>query len=225
MQVFRGDFVRAFLPAVFLAFCEGCGGGAADEVVPQSASTPPPAAIPANTAPVIQASGTLSAQADIPYEYLPDARDADGDELRFSADNLPPWADLDPATGRISGTPRLSDLGTHEGIILYVADATHETASEPFAITVQGKSNGVARLAWQKPDVRVDGAPLEDLAGYRIVYGRNADDLDHSIFINDPEQLSYEFATLDEGVWYFAIIAVSTSGLEGPPTPPAMKTV
>ena len=66
---------------------------------------------------------------------------------------------------------------------------------------------------------------LDDLAGYRISYGRDAEVLDHSIFINDPAQTSYEFSTLDSGVWYFAVIAVNASGLEGPPTVPVRKTI
>ena len=73
--------------------------------------------------------------------------------------------------------------------------------------------------------MKVDGSPLDDLAGYRIVYGRNAEDMDQSVFINDPSQTSFEFTTLEEGIWYFAVIAVNANGLEGPPTTPAMKSI
>ena len=88
-----------------------------------------------------------------------------------------------------------------------MADATHHAISSPFNITVVGPASGVATLEWEQPLSKVDGSPLDDLAGYRIVYGRNPEDLDHSVFIDDPAQTSYEFATLSSGVWYFAVIA------------------
>ena len=40
-----------------------------------------------------------------------------------------------------------------------------------------------------------------------------------------PPQTAYAFSTLDDGIWYFAVIAVNASGLEGPPTTAAMKSI
>jgi hypothetical protein len=168
-----------------------------------------------------------SAQVGTAYRFQPSASDADGDALTFTAENLPPWASLDPATGAVTGTPTTADVGEYEAISIAVTDATHTVAIAPFTITVAGTgtSAGVATLKWAQPVSKVNGSALDDLAGYRIAYGRNADDLDHSIFINDPTQTSYEFATLASGTWYFAIIAVNANGLEGPPTPPAAKSI
>jgi hypothetical protein len=45
------------------------------------------------------------------------------------------------------------------------------------------------------------------------------------VFISDPGQHSYEFATLSSGVWYFAVIALNANGLEGPPTAVATKSI
>jgi hypothetical protein len=71
----------------------------------------------------------------------------------------------------------------------------------------------------------VDGSPLDDLAGYRILYGRNSNDLDKSVLISNPGTTSYEFNTLSSGIWYFAVVAVSAGGLEGPPTTVASKSI
>jgi hypothetical protein len=71
----------------------------------------------------------------------------------------------------------------------------------------------------------VDGTPLDDLAGYRIAYGRSADNLDQSVYLDDPNQHSYEFVSLESGVWYFEVIAVSADGLEGPPSISATKSI
>jgi hypothetical protein len=225
------DSVRAFLPALALAFCHGCGGGGGGSTAHAPSPNPQPGA-PAptvgNQAPTISGDATATAQVGALYEYQPAASDPDGDRLTFSATNLPPWATFDTSTGKIRGTPAATDLGEYEGITITVADAARQAATQPFSITVVAAPNGptgVAELQWEKPPSKCDGSPLDDLAGYRIVYGRNAEDLDHSIFLSDPSTTSYAFSTLSEGIWYFAVIAVNANGLEGPPSTAAMKSI
>ena len=220
MPVQKRDSVRAFLAALALAVCFGIAvfhEPATRDRNPSSARGPV-----TTDAPSIMVTGAAT-HVGTNYQLVPNARDPQGDALTFSATNLPPWARIDTATGEISGTPRTSDIGEYESITITVADATHRTTSQPFSITVLGPP--AAQLTWRKPDLRVDGTNLDDLGGYRIVYGRDPEQLDHSIFINDPDQLSYEFNTLETGAWYFAVIAVTSSGLEGPATTPAMKMI
>jgi len=227
MRALQRDSVRAFLPALLLAVC-GCGGGGGGSDVAQSAApspAPAPAPAPVNQAPTISGTADGSVQVGAVFELQPAAADADGDALTFTAENLPPWASFDASNGRISGTPGSDDVGAYELITITVADASHSTVTSPFTITVNGTGGVVATLRWEKPLARVDGSPLDDLAGYRIVYGREANDLDHSVFVEGPDQCTYEFDSLSSGIWYFAIIGVSASGLEGPPTTPAMKSI
>jgi hypothetical protein len=160
------------------------------------------------------------------YDWKPTAADADGDTLRFTAVNLPPWASMDPTNGHITGTPGEGDVGIYESISITVADAKLQAATSPFSITVVGEiGSGVASLQWETPPSKVDGSPLDDLAGYRILYGRNSNDLDKSVLISNPGTTSYEFNTLSSGIWYFAVVAVSAGGLEGPPTTVASKSI
>jgi hypothetical protein len=211
-----------------LAFCHGCGGGGGGAPASQAASpdpVPAPASAPPNQAPTISGDATEYARVGSAYTFEPSYRDPDGDRLTFSANNLPPWASLDAASGRVTGTPALADLGDYEDITITVADASHRASTQPFMITVLPSANAVATLRWEPPSAKFDGSPLDDLAGYRIIYGRNAEDLDRSVFINDPSKTEFEFTTLAEGVWYFAVIAVNANGLEGPPTTPAMKSI
>jgi hypothetical protein len=185
-----------------------------------------PAATPAgNRAPTISGDANKVAQVGSEYAFQPEWADAEGDSLTFTATNLPGWAALDPKTGRISGTPHPTDVGAYESISITVADASHHVTSRDFSITVVGAASGVARLQWPTPVSKVDGSVLDDLAGYRILYGRDPEDLDHSVFISDPGAHSYEFATLDSGTWYFSIVAVNAGGEEGPATTPAMKVI
>jgi hypothetical protein len=222
-------FVSAFLPLAPLLFCHGCGGGGSASA-PSGAAPDAPAAPAApasvNHAPTISGAATEFARVGITYDYQPVATDVDGDPLHFSAANLPPWASLDPTTGRITGTPGENDVGIHESIQIEVADATHEASTAPFSITVLDEAGtGLASLHWEVPPSKVDGSPLDDLAGYRILYGRDSADLDQSVLISNPATTSYEFSTLDAGIWYFAVVAVNAGGLEGPPTTVATKSI
>jgi hypothetical protein len=230
------NFVRAILPAGLMAICHGCGGGGSGggTTAGTQNDAPPSVAVSApvtvNRAPTISPASTAVARVGETYDYQPVATDPDGDTLRFTANNLPPWASMDPNTGRITGTPGEGDLGEYEAITIVVADASGRTESNPFSITVVADPAatggiGIASLQWETPPSKVDGSPLDDLAGYRILYGRTADDLDRSVLISDPTTTSYEFATLESGTWYFAVVAVNAGGLEGPATTPAQKSI
>ena len=233
MQAKRRMIVRAVLPLVplglFLAVHDRAStpssARAATTPVSSDSASPARAAPNDNRAPVISGEATPSAQVGREYTFQPVGSDADGDALTFTVANLPSWAKVDAHTGRIHGTPSTTDVGAYEGISITVADASHRVTSHAFSITVVGASSGVARLEWPAPVSKVDGSVLDDLAGFRILYGRDPEDLDHSVFIPDPAAHSFEFTTLEPGNWYFSIVAVNAAGLEGPATAPAMKII
>jgi len=221
-----GDLLRAFLPLLPLCLCSACG----DRGESAAAATTTDidlAEISNNAPPTIVLAAVADAHVGVTFDYQPVARDPESDTLRFSAANLPAWASLDTTSGRISGTPGPNDAGVYESISITVADATHKVVTAPFSITVNPalEGSGVASLQWETPPSKVSGEPLDDLAGYRILYGRSSSDLDHSVLITDPATTSYQFSTLTSGVWYFAVVAVNSSGLEGPPTTLATKSI
>jgi hypothetical protein len=220
------DLLRAFLPLIPLCLCNACGGRGESAAVATTADIDA-AEISNNAPPIISLAPVEEAQVGATYDYQPAAQDPESDTLQFTAANLPPWAILDSTNGRISGTPGPNDAGLYESISITVADATHKVVTAPFSITVNPAElgNGVASLRWESPPSKVDGEPLDDLAGYRILYGRSSSDLDHSVLITDPTITSYQFSTLTSGVWYFAVVAVNSSGLEGPPTTLATKSI
>jgi len=184
------------------------------------------APVTVNQAPTISGQAVGTARVGETYDWQPVAADAEGDSLSFSATNLPPWASIGPTDGRIVGTPGPDDVGSYESITITVADAAHQSVTQPFSITVLGDTSaGIASLRWEVPPSKVDGSPLDDLAGYRILYGKKSDDLDKSVLLNDPAMTSYEFDTLSSGTWYFTVVAVSSCGLEGPPTTIASKSI
>lgn len=220
MYFLKNNLVRVSLSVVAVVLgCWFASNGATD--VQTAASLPHPHV--ART-PTISVESNMQARVGVEFEFLPAVINM-GRAVSYSAVNLPAWASLDPATGRVVGKPKTADIGQHESITIFAANDAQRIATEPFSITVVGSGSGVATLEWRVPLTKMDGSRLDDLAGYRISYGRDAEVLDHSIFINDAAQTSYEFSMLDSGVWYFAVIAVNASGIEGPPTVPVRKTI
>jgi hypothetical protein len=243
MQRGLRGLVRSFL--LLLPLGVFSVGGFRTESV--SATTSPAgdvAEIPNNAPPTVVVAAVEDAQVGAAFDYQPVARDPESDTVQFAANNLPPWASLDSRSGHISGTPGPTDEGVYELISITVADAMHKVVTAPFSITVNPAlepapepeleaelepavelGTGVASLQWEMPPSKVSGEPLDDLAGYRILYGRSSSDLDRSVLITDPAVTSYQFSTLTSGVWYFAVVAVNASGLEGPPTTFATKSI
>jgi hypothetical protein len=107
----------------------------------------------------------------------------------------------------------------------YTADITDESlldeinliaSSEevPYIENPYEPTLGTATLTWSRPSERADGTPLEDLAGYRIYYGTDENNLTRVLDIRDGEQTEQLVEDLDSGTWYFAITAFSSKGTE-----------
>lgn len=75
---------------------------------------------------------------------------------------------------------------------------------------------GSAQLTWQPPKTNADGSPLSALAGYRVLYGKSAEDLDQSVHVPDASVLDCVIESLTPGIWYFAVVTQNSLGVEGP---------
>lgn len=69
-----------------------------------------------------------------------------------------------------------------------------------------------ATLHWTAPTQNSDGSPLTDLAGYRIVYGQDANNLSQTVTVADRTATSHVVSGLSSGTWYFAISAYNQAG-------------
>ena len=70
------------------------------------------------------------------YRFLPDASDDDADSLQFSVIQLPTWATFDSATGEISGSPVVGDVGVFDNIVVRVSDGSETVELPAFSVTV-----------------------------------------------------------------------------------------
>jgi hypothetical protein len=87
------------------------------------------------------------------------------------------------------------------------------------------KGAGTATLSWQAPTTNTDGAPLTDLSGYRIYYGTDAEELSESVQLTSVGLQTYVIDGLGTGTWYFAIKAVTRTGVESALSEIVSKTI
>ena len=166
---------------------------------------------PANRTPTISGSPLLSINVLAAYSFQPSASDADGNTLTFSIQNRPAWASFNTSTGRLSGTPQLTDIATFSNIIISVSDGTASASLPAFSLSVLQLSTGKATVTWTAPTETNEGAAA-NLTGYRIVYGQDSDSLTESVTVTNPGLTSYTIEQLSQGTWYFAVIAVNSAG-------------
>jgi hypothetical protein len=139
--------------------------------------------------------------------------------------NKPAWAQFDPSTGRLSGTPGPVAAGSYTGIKIRATDGVASASLPVFSITVQQSANGSARLSWLPPTTRVDGSPLTNLRGYRIRYGTAPDRLSNLIEIPHAGITSAVIENLAPATYYFVMSAYDADGLESSDTAPVSKTI
>ena len=92
---------------------------------------------PANTPPAISGTPAGTVVAGNFYEFIPQVADPDGQTLVLSITGKPAWAQFDPITGRLWGTPAETDVGTSQGVRIKVSDGVAQTALPAFDIVVR----------------------------------------------------------------------------------------
>lgn len=178
-----------------------------------------------NSAPELSATPVSAIKVGASYSLQPKASDPDGDTLAFSIANKPSWMSFNTLTGKLSGTPQASHVGTYSNIRITVSDGEMSTSLPAFSIAVTQISTGTATLSWMPPAANTDGSALTDLAGYRIHFGTSAGALTQTIDIDNPSVSRYVVENLSPSTWYFAVKSVNTKGVESSLSGVASKTI
>lgn len=84
---------------------------------------------------------------------------------------------------------------------------------------------GAATLSWEAPTTTTRGAPLTNLAGYRIYYGIDENNLEGTIELAGTGIQTYVIDDLGSGTWYFAVKALDSAGVESPLSEIVSKTI
>jgi len=165
--------------------------------------------------PVITGSPAVSAQAGQPYSFRASATDPDGNPLEFSIQNQPGWATFDTSTGTLYGTPAETDVGNYSSILISVSDGTSTSSLPAFTITVALPVTRTATLNWTPPTQNIDGSPITNLAGYKVMYGSSPGQYSQALSVPVATMTSVAIEALEAGrTWYFTVKAVNTSGVE-----------
>jgi len=92
--------------------------------------------VAANRAPAISGTPATSVVAGQTYSFRPSASDADDDALVYSITGRPSWASFNSQTGRLSGTPGASDVGSSNNVRISVSDGIAVSSLPAFSIRV-----------------------------------------------------------------------------------------
>jgi subtilisin family serine protease len=87
-------------------------------------------------APVIYSRPVTNATPGVPYTYLAEGYDWNGDLLTFSLDSAPTGMSIDNSTGQVTWTPVVADLGRHP-VVVRVTDTTGLFGTQAFELTVR----------------------------------------------------------------------------------------
>lgn len=219
--------MRSKIPLAFVLssalILGACFGELDDDDDPQTADVEEPGA--QNQAPTISGSPPPNILEGEAYSFTPVASDPDGDTLEFSVARKPSWASFDRSTGRLWGTPDSEDVGNFTNIGISVTDGDRSAALPNFDISVNQIALGSATLSWMPPTQNDDGSPLIDLAGYRIYYGRDQNNLTRIAVLNNPGLTRYVVENLSPVRWYFTMTSVNAQGDESGRSATVSKTI
>ena len=219
--------IRAVCALALVLFgLTACGGGDAVSVNPGTATANDIGSTSTATA-TISGTPMTGITVGTQYSFTPTASDSDGGTLAFSIQNSPSWASFDTTTGRLSGSPKITDTGTTLNIVITAADGTTKASLAAFSITVTATpvTPGTATVSWVAPTENVNGTALTDLAGYNIYYGTNSASLSQKAAVSNAGATAYTVNGLTSGTWYFAVTSYTAEGVESARSPLSSKTI
>lgn len=89
------------------------------------------------------------------------------------------------------------------------------TQPRSFALVCSSAEDTTAFLAWVPPITNTDGSPLTNLAGFRVHYGLDSDELSETREVADPQATSAAISGLLPGrTYFFGVRAYNEQGAE-----------
>jgi hypothetical protein len=176
----HGAIARRYVPVIIVGtifWLGGCGSGAPDDAKPKISGTP-----------------TTWVPPTQPYDFAPTASDADGDALQFSITGQPSWAQFDPSTGRLWGTPQVEHAGTSSVVTISVSAGKATTAMPHFLLSVISSARKARyghHVTLRNSDTPADAAHICEQPGVMGVVWRQ------SWYEVEPSPGVYDFSRFD----------------------------
>ncbi len=204
------------------ALLVGCGGDTGTAQTAASNSSMPIDRSQTETAQGMQIQGTPATVAAVgqAYSFQPTVPGATSTSVRFSITNLPAWAKFDAATGKLTGTPSATQVGTYKGITIAATSGANKAALPAFSIVVgAGNPQSNVTLSWAAPTQNADGSTLVDLKGYKVHYGSESRNYQDTIELANAGLTTYVVQNLAAGKYYFAVTSYNGAGQESSLSP------
>jgi Putative Ig domain len=215
-----GTAARIVAMAGLAVLLAGCGGDGDSATAAQSAGANGSMPIDRSATDTlagmqIEGSPQTSAQVGQAYSFQPSVPGATAGSVQYSITNTPPWAKFDAATGKLTGTPSATQVGTYKGIVIAATSAAGKATLPAFSIVVaEGNPQSNVTLSWQAPTQNSDGSTLVDLKGYKVHYGPASKTYSDTIQVTNPGLTSYVVQNLAAGKYYFAVTSYNSAGQE-----------
>lgn len=213
-----GKALMMVATAGWCAVLAGCGGedGSAAQAATAGTSLPIDRSATDTVAGMqIEGSPATTAKVGQAYSFQPTVPGASGAAVKFSIENPPSWGKFDTATGKLTGTPSATQVGTYEDITIAAVFGTKSATLPAFSIVVSdGNPVGGVTLSWQAPTTNADGSALVDLKGYKVHYGSTSKSYSDTIQVSNPGITTYMVENLKAGEYYFAVTAYNSAGQE-----------
>lgn len=214
----RGKAAAGCMVVSILVVVAGCGSGSTG-----SASSGTSMLIDRSSSALgITGSPPTSAKVGQTYTFQPDVSATGSSssitDLKFSIQNSPAWARFDASTGKLSGTPNSTQVGSYDNVRISVQAGNTSKSLAPFSIVVVPANPGNVTLSWQPPAENADGSPLIDLKGYKLHYGPSSRAYANTIQVPNPGLTTYVVENLPSGKYYFAISTYNSAGVESSPS-------
>jgi hypothetical protein len=113
----------------------------------------------ANQPPMISGTPPAIATVGVAYSFTPTASDPDGGTLTFAIANRPSWATFNATTGRLTGTPGTTNVGSFSNIAISVSDGSASTSLPAFTLTVNTAPNRAPTISGTPATSVLQGTP------------------------------------------------------------------
>ena len=198
-----GSFPSALILLAMISSV-GCGGGSSSEKTTFESD---------NQAPTISISSPSANSTFVDGETVNFVATASDPEDGDISENIIWYSDIAGEIGRGANINVTLEAAVHD-IMAEIRDSKNSTSRDSVTIEIAANT-GMATLTWSAPIENTDGSTLTDLAGFRIYYGVQRDNLTNSITLNDPQQTTHVIENLAAGrVMYFAISSFNRHQVE-----------
>jgi phenylpyruvate tautomerase PptA (4-oxalocrotonate tautomerase family) len=180
-----------------------------------------------NAAPKISGTPPPTGVVNQSYSFTPIASDPNGDTLRFTIKNKPGWAGFNSSTGRLSGTPSSSSVGTFSTIEITVSDGKVSSALPAFTIKCDQRRGGRHRnVVLGRTDAQHGRHPAHRTSrAIASITGRRPGNIRERFRCRVPSLTTVAVEGLASGTWYFAVKSVANDGQESTFSEPVSKAI